>query len=82
MELSSGEDAETRRAQMNANSNPAALLTALRRELYRLADAEDDAAATEAATVPYWAPYPPTVQGRRIAAAVLRADADRLLEAS
>ena len=52
---------------------------ALRRELLRLARAEEDRAATEAAKVPYWASCPPTIQARRTAAAILRADADTYL---
>ena len=54
---------------------------ALRRELLRLARAEEDRAAAEAAKVPYWAPCPPTIQARRTAAAILRADADIYLTA-
>jgi hypothetical protein len=53
---------------------------ALRRELLRLARAEEDRAATEAARVPYWSTCPPSVQGHRAAAAILRADADTLLD--
>jgi hypothetical protein len=56
--------------------------TLLRRELLRLARIEEDLAATEAAAVPYWAHCPPTVAGHRSAAAVLRANADRLLPTS
>jgi hypothetical protein len=52
---------------------------ALRRELLRLARAEEDQAATEAATVPYWTAGPPSIQGHRVAATILRAEADRLL---
>jgi hypothetical protein len=52
---------------------------ALRRELLRLAGAEEDQAAKEAASVPYWAVGPPSIQGHRVAAAVLRAEADKLL---
>ena len=58
----------------------AALLQALRRELLRLADAEDQLAAGEAARVPYWSPCPSSVIGHRTAARVLREDADRLLQ--
>lgn len=53
----------------------------LRRELLRLAAREDDLAAQEAATVPYWAPCPSTVLGHRTAGHVLRDLADHLLGA-
>ena len=48
--------------------------TAVRRELLRIATREEEFAATAAASVPYWAPHPPTVQAHRAAAAALRAD--------
>lgn len=51
----------------------------LRSLLLELARREDDMAAHEAATIPYWAPCPESVIGRRVAAAVLRAEADELL---
>jgi hypothetical protein len=51
---------------------------AVRKELFRLAEAEEQQAADEAATVPYWAPYPDSVAARRAAARALRADAERL----
>lgn len=54
----------------------------LRRILLTLAQREDDLAAVEAASVPYWAPSPETVLGHRTAARLLRAEADRLLDAS
>jgi hypothetical protein len=60
------------------NVSTTQLVVAMRRELLRLARAEEDRAATEAAQVPYWASCPPAVQGRRAAAAILRADADSL----
>jgi len=56
--------------------------SALRRALLRLAAREDDLAAAEAASVPYWAPHPPSVLGHRTAAAALRFEADQLLTAS
>ncbi|MCW2795175.1 hypothetical protein [Nocardioides sp.] len=56
------------------------IATALRRELLRLARAEEELAADEAAAVPYWSPCPPTVVGHRLASAILRADADRFLQ--
>lgn len=64
---------------MSTTISAALLAAALRRELLRLARAEDDRAAEEAAKVPYWAGYPPSVQGHRAAAAILRADADNFL---
>jgi hypothetical protein len=54
--------------------------TAVRRELLRLAREEEDMAAAEAAAVPYWSRCPATVQGHRLASAILRADADRFLQ--
>jgi hypothetical protein len=50
----------------------------LRRELLRLARMEDEIAAREAATVPYWAPSPASVLGHRLAASVLRDSADQI----
>jgi hypothetical protein len=58
------------------------LAAAVRRELLRIAVREDDLAAAVAASVPYWAPHPPSVQAHRTAAAVLRSEADQLLTAS
>ena len=52
---------------------------ALRRQLLRLAREEQDRAATEAAAVPYWSVGPPSIQGHRAAAAILRNLADTLL---
>ena len=52
--------------------------TALRRLLLRLAKAEEDRAADEAATVPYWMPCPASVLGHRLAAETLRAAADTI----
>ena len=45
-------------------------------EPLRLAYAEDQLAADDAARVPYWEPCPPSVQGHRSAAQLLRAGAD------
>jgi hypothetical protein len=67
---------------MSATLTTAAVAAALRRELLRLARAEEDLAAAEAARVPYWSACPATVQGHRAAAAALRADADNFLAAS
>jgi hypothetical protein len=50
----------------------------LQRELLALAKAHDDAAARQAAGVPYWAPCPAEVSGHRAAASLLREDAARL----
>lgn len=51
---------------------------AVRRELQKLSYAEDQLAATEAATVRYWEPCPSSIQAHRAAAAALRAGADRI----
>jgi len=53
--------------------------TRLRTLLLGLARREDQLADTEAAATPYWAPCPTTVVGRRLAARLLRAEADQLL---
>lgn len=58
------------------------LAAMMRRELLRLAAAEDELAATEGAEVPYWVPCPDSVLGHRAAARTLRARADRLLRNS
>jgi hypothetical protein len=55
-------------------------LRAFRAELLRMASREDGLAADEAGKVPYWKPTPESVIGRRLAAAVLRQEADRLLD--
>jgi hypothetical protein len=64
------------------NSTPTGDLEAdvaslLRHELLRLAAEQERLANAEAAQVPYWAPSPASVDGRRAAALALRADADR-----
>lgn len=51
----------------------------MRKELLRLAKAEEDLAAAEAARVPYWSACPVSVIARRAAAQTLREDADRFL---
>ncbi len=51
---------------------------ALCQQLHALARAEDEAAAQEAARVPYWAACPPSVRAHREAARSLRATAYRL----
>jgi hypothetical protein len=66
-------------AAMSVISTTTPLGDVLRRELLRLARHEEDQAAAEAATVPYWSVGPPSIQGHRVAAAVLRAEADKLL---
>ncbi|KRB80111.1 hypothetical protein ASE01_00990 [Nocardioides sp. Root190] len=47
-------------------------------QLHALARAEDEAAALEAARVPYWAACPPSVHAHREAARSLRSTAYRL----
>jgi len=61
------------------DSTTAALL---RSRLLELARRQDDLAAQEAATTPYWKPQPDTVHGHRTAAEALRAEADLMLAAS
>lgn len=63
---------------MSANRPSTEVLVVLARELRRLAKAEDDRAAAEAAEVPYWTPCPASVTAARAAARALRADAERL----
>ncbi len=63
---------------MSTNANTTDIKVALQRELHRLARVEDDRAANDAARVPYWSPCPPSVQGHRAAAAILRAEAELL----
>ncbi|HEY7043821.1 MAG TPA: hypothetical protein VH419_09155 [Nocardioidaceae bacterium] len=58
------------------------IVAALRNELLELAAQQDALADSEAAKVPYWAPCPPHVEGHRVAALALRADADRLIAVS
>lgn len=53
----------------------------LRARLLELARHQDELAANQAATTPYWKPQPPTVHGHRSAADALRAEADLLLDA-
>ncbi|KAA1428663.1 hypothetical protein [Nocardioides antri] len=60
----------------------AATANLLRSRLLDLARRQDELAAYEAAATPYWKPQAPAVHGRRTAADVLRAEADRLLDAS
>lgn len=55
-----------------------ATVHALRRTLIRLASAQEEAAAAEAANIPYWEPYPLHALGLRSAATTLRAAADAL----
>jgi hypothetical protein len=54
------------------------VVAAVCRELYFLADGEDDQAAAEASHTPYWATCPASVVGHRAAAQALRSDAARL----
>lgn len=51
----------------------------LRATLLRLARLEENRAAIEACSTPYWSASPPTVQGHRFAATVLRDAADACL---
>ena len=53
----------------------------LRRALLELARVEEDRAADEAATTPYWSPCPTSVQAHRLAAGILRTAADAFLRA-
>jgi hypothetical protein len=62
---------------MNLLSNDTAI-PALRRLLFDLAKAEENRAADEAATIPYWRPCPPSVLGHRLAAEALRTSAEAL----
>jgi hypothetical protein len=64
---------------MSDTATVAPIAGVLRRELLRLARDEENQAAAEAAAVPYWAVGPPSIQGHRTAAAILRAKADKLL---
>ena len=57
------------------------LIDALTHALLMLARREDELAATEAASVPYWAACPSSVYGHRAAADALRAEAANLLVA-
>lgn len=64
---------------MNSEVSPSVeIVTALCRELRRVAKGEEDRAAAEAADTPYWSACPPSVLAHRAAARALRADAERL----
>jgi hypothetical protein len=67
---------------MDTHTTASTMTSELRSVLLELARRQDDLAANEAAATPYWTPCPPSVLGRRSAAAVLRAEADHLLTAS
>jgi len=54
------------------------MITALCRELRRVAKAEEDRAAAESAQIPYWSACPQSVLAHRAAARALKADAERL----
>lgn len=60
----------------------AATKSRLRKILLELARSEEEMAVVQASAVPYWAAKPESVSGHRAAAAALRAQADRFLEAS
>jgi hypothetical protein len=64
---------------MDTHTAGSTMTRELRSVLLELARRQDDLAAHEAATTPYWAPCPSSVLGRRSAAAVLRAEADHLI---
>ncbi len=64
---------------MNTHTTDSTTAALLRSRLLDLARRQDDLAAQVAATTPDWKPQPSTVHGHRIAAAVLRAEADLLL---
>lgn len=66
---------------MNYNADTAQTASRLRQILLDLARRERNMAASEAAAVPYWEPLPSSVMGHRAAAAALRSEADRFLEA-
>ena len=59
-----------------STSVSAELTGALCHALFELARREDELADTEAASVPYWVPCPPSVYGHRAAADVLRSEAE------
>jgi hypothetical protein len=65
---------------MSATTAPVSdqLVRALRKELFRLAQQEEDIAAQEAQRVHYWECMPVTVAIHRQCAAALRAAADEL----
>jgi hypothetical protein len=69
---------------MSAITAPASdqLHQALRQELLRLAQQEEDIAARQAQAVHYWESMPVTVAVHRQCAAALRAAADELLTSS
>jgi hypothetical protein len=68
--------------KQEGKTGPTTTATRLRQILFDLARRQDDIAHSEAAAVPYWAPYPASVGGHRAAAAALRAEAGRILEAA
>ncbi|HQR28736.1 MAG TPA: hypothetical protein PLP61_16955 [Nocardioides sp.] len=65
---------------MTTSPAPDQLREALRSQLLRLAEHEDDVAATEAEHIHYWEAMPASITSHRQAAAALRAAADDLLE--
>jgi hypothetical protein len=64
---------------MNTHTIDSTTAALLRSRLLDLARRQDDLAAQEAATTPYWKPQPSTVHGHRSAAEALRAEADLVL---
>lgn len=67
---------------MNLDLTNSTVTSRLRSILLELARRQDDLAARDAASTPYWVPSPSSVLGHRAAAAALRAEADGLLAAS
>jgi hypothetical protein len=63
---------------MNIESSDTNTASRLRAILLELARREHDRAAHAAAAAPYWSPAPAAVLGHRAAAALLRAEADRI----
>jgi len=66
---------------MNTHTIDSTAAALLRSRLLELARRQDDLAAQEAATTPYWKPQPAPVHGHRSAADALRAEADLVLRA-
>jgi len=67
---------------MNTRSSDTKVANKLRSILLEMARREDNLAADEAASTPYWSPTPTAVLAHRSAAALLRAEADQFLAAS
>ncbi|WP_156388746.1 MULTISPECIES: hypothetical protein [unclassified Nocardioides] len=63
---------------METETAPEVLLDRLRRELLRLAKAEEEIALSESANVHYWEPSPLSAIAHRAAATLLRENASRI----